>query len=85
MCKTGKFETIKFACKFLLKILNKMHSNTLIRIYITIQTLVEAVATGLPNAKVSCLDFFTHIILASFLWNIGKQCRPRSDATECGI
>ena len=24
-----------------------------------------------------------HISLASFLWDIGKQCRPRSDATEC--
>ena len=27
----------------------------------------------------------THIRLASFLWDIGKQCRPRSDATECGV
>ena len=28
----------------------------------------------------------THISLASFLWDIGKQCRPRSDATkECRI
>ena len=27
----------------------------------------------------------THISLASFLWDIGKQCRPRSDATERGV
>ena len=24
----------------------------------------------------------THISLVSFLWDIGKQCRPRSDATS---
>ena len=27
----------------------------------------------------------THISLASFLWDIGKQCRPRSDAVECAF
>ena len=27
----------------------------------------------------------THISLASFLWDIGNQCRPRSDATKRGI
>ena len=27
----------------------------------------------------------THVSLASFLWGIGKQCRPRSEATKCGI
>ena len=27
----------------------------------------------------------THISLASFLWDISKQCRPRSDAAECGV
>ena len=26
--------------------------------------------------------FFTHISLAAFLWDIGKQRRPRSDAVE---
>ena len=26
----------------------------------------------------------THISLASFLWDIGKQCRPRSDAAKPG-
>ena len=26
----------------------------------------------------------THISLVSFLWDICKQCRPRSDAPECG-
>ena len=34
------------------------------------------------NCKMMCL---THINLASFLSDISKQCRPRSDATECGI
>ena len=27
----------------------------------------------------------TQISLASFLWDIGKQCRPRSDAAERGV
>ena len=27
----------------------------------------------------------THISLASHFWDIGKQCRPRSDATERGV
>ena len=33
------------------------------------------------------IHFFslTHTSLASCLWDIGEQCRPRSDATECGI
>ena len=26
-----------------------------------------------------------HISLASFLWNIGKQNNPRSDAAFCGV
>ena len=37
--------------------------------------------------EVSCTKLFmlTHISLASFLWDIGKQCRPRSDAAVCGV
>ena len=27
----------------------------------------------------------TYLSLASFLWKIGKQCRPRSDPAERGI
>ena len=27
----------------------------------------------------------THLSLASFLWDIGKQCRPRSDTAERGV
>ena len=27
----------------------------------------------------------THISLASFLWDIGKECIPRSDAAERGV
>ena len=27
----------------------------------------------------------THISLASFFLDLDKQCRPRSDATECGV
>ena len=27
----------------------------------------------------------THISLASFLWDISKQCRSRSEAAECGL
>ena len=33
-----------------------------------------------------CLQtVFTHISLESFLWDICKQCRPKSDATERGV
>ena len=32
-----------------------------------------------------CKTSLTHISLASHLWDIGKQCRPRSDATERGV
>ena len=27
----------------------------------------------------------THISLAAFLWDIGKQNSPRCDAAECGV
>ena len=27
----------------------------------------------------------THLCLASYKWDIDKQCRPRSDATERGV
>ena len=27
----------------------------------------------------------THISLGSFLWDIGKQCKTRSDAAKCGV
>ena len=27
----------------------------------------------------------SHITIGSFLWDIGKQCRPRSDLAECGV
>ena len=31
------------------------------------------------------LSLLTHLSLASFLWDIGKQCRPRSDTAERGV
>ena len=31
------------------------------------------------------LCILTHLSLASFLWDIGKQCKTRSDATKCGV
>ena len=36
-----------------------------------------------PLQKV--FSFITHIRLASFLWDMRKQCIPRSDATERGV
>ena len=27
----------------------------------------------------------THMCLASLFWNLGKQCRPRSEAAERGV
>ena len=27
----------------------------------------------------------THISLASFLWDISKKCKTRSDAAKCGV
>ena len=31
------------------------------------------------------LTKLTHLSLASFLWDIGKQWKTRSDAAECGV
>ena len=31
------------------------------------------------------IRFITHISLASFLWEIGKQNRHRCDAAKCGV
>ena len=36
------------------------------------------------NSKFTCC-IITHISLASQFWDIGKQCRPRSDAAERGV
>ena len=30
-------------------------------------------------------DILTHISLASFLWDIGKQCKTTPDAAERGV
>ena len=30
-------------------------------------------------------SYLTHIRIASFLWDIGKQCKPRSDAAKRGV
>ena len=35
--------------------------------------------------KQAVIIFLTHISLASFLWDIGKQNRPRCDATKHGV
>ena len=32
-----------------------------------------------------CKNYLTHISLASLFGDLGKQCRPRSDATERGV
>ena len=34
---------------------------------------------------VEILDVLTHVSLALFLWDIGNQRNPRSDATERGV
>ena len=47
---------------------------------------------GLANDKADlspCITdvtlLLTHLSLASFLWDIGKQHSPRCDAAECGV
>ena len=41
-------------------------------------------ATSLSTYDLSTLyTTLTHIYIASFLWDMGKQCIPRSDAAEC--
>ena len=35
-----------------------------------------------PAQLYKLASIFTNITLASIFWDIGKQCRPRSDATE---
>ena len=34
---------------------------------------------------VSVMTSLTHISLASFVWDIGKQNSPRCDAAKCGV
>ena len=38
-----------------------------------------------PTLTLSGSTLLTHINLASHFWDIGKQCRPRSDAAERGV
>ena len=38
-----------------------------------------------PVPSVFVNSVLTHISLASFLCDIGKPCRPRPDAAECGV
>ena len=45
----------------------------------------EILTLLLKYKNVDILMISTQISIASFLWNIGKQCRPRSDATERGV
>ena len=45
----------------------------------------DGTMTGLPWCKQKSDLSLTYIRLASFLWDINKQCRPRSDATERGV
>ena len=35
--------------------------------------------------SITGLVTLTHISLASFMWDIGKQCRTSSDATKDGV
>ena len=37
------------------------------------------------DLTVACTLLLTHISLASFLWDIGKQHSPRCDPAECGV
>ena len=47
-------------------------------------TLFHTCSKCINFAKINSY-FLTHLCLASHKWDIGKQCRPRSDAAECGI
>ena len=38
-----------------------------------------------PEPILALNTVFTHIRLTSFLWDIGKQAKPRSGATEPGV
>ena len=37
------------------------------------------------DCQVCLMSILTHISPASRKWDIGKQCRPRSDAVECSV
>ena len=71
---------VLFNCKkFLSTILNIM------RHFNWVFTVCQVTYLGVTSVKHACTAILTHISLASFLWDIGKQCRPRSDATEYGV
>ena len=54
------------------------------RMYDTDNMFQQEQLTGILNISNRC-PLSTHISLLSFLWYIGKQCRTRSGATECGV
>ena len=49
------------------------------------KTLIICVYWLLCSPFLMTALWLTHISLVSFLWDIDKQCKPRSEAAECGI
>ena len=50
-----------------------------------INTHVGHVVFVLWPYVIKVLKVLTHISLSSFLWDIGKQCKQRSDCAECSF
>ena len=53
--------------------------------FITSTSIGLSVLVSWLKCHVILVTYLTHVSLASFLWDIGKQYSPRCDATECGI
>ena len=74
--------------------LDQVHSQLLGCFYFHFYSKELRALRGYFNCKVDSYETYvvlystsilTHISLASFLWDIGKQRKPRSDATERGV
>ena len=69
-----------FLCLQLLKAILSLWWSYMLR------TLLSCASPNRVSINIeSALLILTFISLASFLWDIGKQWRPRTDATERGV
>ena len=53
--------------------------------YVVFGMISSFAIISLRKKELVALLTLTHISTVSFLWNKGKQCRPRSDASEQGL
>ena len=66
-------------------IIPKTNSDNLLRKTLNYICKLGCLSVNRSNSERDVKSSLTHISLASHLWGIGKQCRPRSDTAERGV